>query len=80
MKILEIIESKYWKNKITGQTASIYGAVPYTNEQEKDQWEKIVRGYTWRLDNGTVGLGRVPAKTYAEALEVMNRFNNREQK
>jgi hypothetical protein len=77
MKIIEIIESKHWLNTKTGQTASIYGAVPYANDISKQDWQIVVRGYTWRLSNGSVGLGRIPAKTYAEALQVMNNFNNR---
>ena len=77
MRILEIIESKHWVNAVTGQTASIYGSVPYFGEVDKSQWSVVVRGYTWRLDNGTVGLGRQPAKTMSEALEIMQRFNSR---
>lgn len=76
MKVLEVIESKAWINKITGQRASIYGAVPYTNEVDKQNWSLVVVGYTWRLDNGTVGLGRIPAKTREEAEEVMRQVNH----
>lgn len=78
MRVLEVIESKCWKHKVTGQTVSIYGAVPYVNETEKQNWEIVSRGFTWRLDNGTIGLGRMPTKTRDEALEVMNKINNRE--
>lgn len=77
MKIIQIVESKHWVNSKTNQTASIYGAVPYTNDLDKQDWSIQTRGYTWRLDNGTVGLGRTPVKTYGEALEVMQQFNNR---
>jgi hypothetical protein len=77
MKIIEVIESKCWQNKITGATASIYGSVPYFSDKDKQDWEVITRGYTWRLDNGTVGLGRMPANTMSEAIEIMNNFNNR---
>ena len=78
MKVIEIIESKHWVNTKTGATASIYGAVPYTSETDKPNWEIKVRGYTWRLDNGTIGLCRQPAKTYEEALAVMNQINGGE--
>jgi hypothetical protein len=77
MRIVEVIESKHWKNKITGQTASIYGSVPYTSEVDKQNWSIELRGYTWRLDNGTIGLGRMPVKTKEEALNIMNSFNER---
>lgn len=77
MRIIEVIESRRWKNIKTGSTASIYGSVPYANEEEKQHWTIESCGYTWRLDNGTTGLGRMPAKTRDEALEVMNAFNKR---
>lgn len=77
MKIIEVIESRRWINRLTGRTASIYGAVPYTNDADKPNWSIETVGWTWRLENGTVGLGRIPCKTRDEALEVMNRFNGR---
>lgn len=76
MKIIEVIPSIRWYNKRTKQTASIYGAVPWTRPADADQWEKQTTGWTWRLDNGTVGLGRAPAKTEQEALEIMKHFNH----
>ena len=75
MRIIKIIESKKWKNKLTGQYVSIYGSIPWVNDEEKSQWEIISVGFTWQLDNGTTGLGRIPAKTMSEAIEVMNNFN-----
>jgi hypothetical protein len=77
MKILKIIESKHWVNKINGATASIYGSVPYTNDLDKENWHIITKGFTWLLDNGTVGLGRQAAKTLTEAQDVMKQFNER---
>lgn len=77
MRIIEVIESKRWKNTVTGATASIYGAVPYTSEADKGRWVVETVGYTWRREDGTVGLGRVPAKTLEEALAVMERVNSR---
>ena len=74
MKVIEVIESKRWKNTKTGQTASIYGAVPYQGDQ--GPWIIETVGWTWRLDNGTVGLGRMPAKTRAEAEEIMRKVNS----
>lgn len=77
MKVISIVESKRWKNLSNGHTASVYGAVPYRNEAEKRHWIVEVVGYTWQLDNGTIGLGRAPVKTMAEALEVMSIVNSR---
>lgn len=75
MRIIEVIESKAWKNKRTGATVSIYGAVPYFSEAEKADWEVVTRGFTWRSSDGTIGLGRAPAATRDEAEAVMNRIN-----
>lgn len=77
MKIINVIESKVLVNKHTGLKVSPYGAVPWTNDAQKNDWELITQGYTWELDNGRIGLGIVPAKTYEEAIVVMDRFNNR---
>lgn len=77
MKILEVIESKHWVNDKTGRTASIYGAVPWINQTDKSNWSIVTRGFTWKLDNGTIGLGRMPVKTRLEAEQIMNDFNNR---
>lgn len=77
MKVIEIVESKHWKNLVTGQTASPYGACPWVSDSDKRNWKLVVRGYTWKNSNGTVGLGRQPAKTYEEAVEVMNNVNRK---
>lgn len=77
MKVIEIIESWHWVNIKDGRTASIYGSVPYANDRDAINWRKELRGFTWRLDNGTVGLGRPPAKTRDEAKEVMKKINGR---
>jgi len=68
--IFEVIPSKHWINSETGQTASIYGAVPYLSENEKQKWSVALRGYTVRnLKTGAVGIGRTPWKTEEEALD-----------
>lgn len=66
----EIIPSKRWVNHETGQTASIYGSVPYVTIRDKFNWSIEVRGYTVRnTKTGVVGIGRAPWKTEAEAEE-----------
>lgn len=75
MKIIDVIESKRWINKVTGQTASIYGAVPYTSSSDKPNWTIEAVGFTWQMDNGTIGLGRQPAKTRLEAVNFMDEYN-----
>lgn len=75
--ITDVIPSRVWVNKRNGRTASIYGSVPWLSQAEKEEWEMKTRGWTWKLNDGTVGLGRVPAKTREEAVELMERFNSR---
>ena len=77
MKVIGIIPSRRWKNARTGVTASIYGSLPYVNEAQKAEWSIVQVGFTWQMDNGTVGLGRVPAKTMEEAVQVMDQVNAR---
>ena len=42
----EVKKRLRWVNKETGQTASFHGAVPYTNEKEKDKWSVDASQYT----------------------------------
>jgi hypothetical protein len=72
MRIVKVIPSRVWRDVTTGKTASIYGCKP-----EGGDWFIETVGWTWLNDNGTVGLGRVPAKTESEAIEIMDRINNR---
>lgn len=76
MRILEVIPSTRYRNTVTGRSASIYGACPWSSKDEAD-WMVETSGFTWRCANGTIGLGRVPAATREEAVEVMNRVNAR---
>ena len=72
-QLFEIIPSKRWVNNETGQTASIYGSVPYVTIRDKFNWSIEVRGYTVQnLKTGTVGIGHMPWKTEAEAEEWLN--------
>lgn len=69
----EIIESKHWVNHETKQTASLYGSVPYVSDRDKFNWSIEVLGYTVRnIKNGTVGIGKIPWKTEAEAEAWLN--------
>lgn len=78
MKILRVIESKHWRHT-SGRTASIYGSLPWTGRpgDRQEDWTMVTAGYTWENSNGTIGLGRVPAKTFEEAEQVMIAFNAR---
>ena len=73
MSRFQVETAKKWVNT-NGQTASIYGAVPYTSEEDKKNWKIIDVGYTIR-DNktNTVGIGKQPFQSiYDVALIVTN--------
>jgi hypothetical protein len=68
----EIIESKRWKHS-SGLTASIYGAVPWTSEADKNNWTIETIGFTLRnIKTGTVGIGRKPFETYQDAVNFLS--------
>lgn len=46
MNQYQLIERKVWRNKRTNQQASIYGSVPYYTDQQREEWEIIIDGYT----------------------------------
>jgi hypothetical protein len=69
MNRYEVIPSRRWQSA-AGRTASIYGAVPYRSDAEKarDGWQVVTVGWTIRdNDRGTVGIGRAPFATRADA-------------
>ena len=75
MSRYEVIESKAWRCD-DGRTASIYGAQPWTSVLEAERWKIEPRGFTVR-DNvsGTVGIGRAPWPTRAEAQAWVDSAN-----
>jgi hypothetical protein len=69
MNKYEIIKSKQWVNINTKEKASLFGAVPYINDSEKQNW--VIKEFGWTIRNNklnTVGIGRKPFVTYFEAL------------
>ncbi len=75
MRIIEVVEARRWRNVETGVTASIYGACPWWSAAKRQQWIMETIGWTWRLDNGTVGRGRPPVATRQEAIAIMKQLN-----
>ena len=68
MQRYEVIESRHWKNIVTDASASIYGAVPWTTATDEGNWQVVTSGFTIQnTRTGTVGIGKVPWKTRAEA-------------
>jgi len=76
MQIIEVIPAIRWRNTRTDATASLYGAVPWLSDTERDAWKTETFGFTWRRSDGCVGLGRAPARTQEEAEAIMARVNN----
>ena len=74
--ITEVIESKRWKNKTTGHMVSIFGSVPWVNDADRDNWVMVSVGWTWRHRDGSIGLGKTPAKTRDDAIKEMDRINH----
>lgn len=77
MRPTHVVESKVWRNKVTGQTASIYGSCPWRSPGEEEQWEIVVRGYTLAMSNGTIGYGQPPMKTREEAENKLKEWLER---
>lgn len=69
-----VIESKCWRH-ISGRTASLYGAAPWTSAADKANWSIESRGWTVQNPDGTIGCGKPPCKTQAEAQELADRLN-----
>lgn len=66
----EVIPSQHWHNVLTGQNASLYGAVPWTNDNEKLAWTIKERGWTVRNPyTNQIGIGRKPFATFADAVQ-----------
>jgi hypothetical protein len=69
----EVIESRAWRH-VSGATASIYGAAPWTTAADKDNWTIEARGWTVRNPHtGQVGACRQPFATRDEAQAYADR-------
>jgi hypothetical protein len=81
MKITAVIPRKHWLNIKTGQTASMFGAVPYTSEKDKLDWKLVTNGFTFQRSDGCVGIPSHAAteagKTHESAIKFMNHFNSK---
>ncbi len=79
---VSIIPHRHWHHTPTGRKASIFGAAPWTSEADKPNWQVVEKGYTWECvhhdGSVTVGLSRVPAKTWDEAEAVRKRVMGEE--
>lgn len=78
---VEPVEHFVWFNASAGRTASIFGACPWFDGSGEENWEKVARGYTLRVEHKdgsvTYGLGRVPFDTFEAAAEFAAKINSR---
>lgn len=77
---LEIIPRRFWKNIQTGQVASFYGAVPYVNDDDKNNWQLIEDGFSIHDKTLNIIFGNTykPYKwTFEEAQTAVNRLSMR---
>jgi len=74
MRTYEVIESKVWVRD-DGMKASIYGAVPWTSEEEESRWKMITNGWVIVNPDGTIGQGHPPCKTRKEAQDKADKWN-----
>lgn len=67
----EVIPYVCYRNALTGQRASIYGAVPWQNENERQAWSTSEESWTIRNPlTGETGMGKPPFKTYDAACRA----------
>lgn len=77
-----VIEARVWRAS-NGRTASIYGALPWWSDAERDRdgWNMVHVGWTLSdRDTNAIGCGRVPWKTREEAQSVADEWNAADEK
>jgi len=68
MRPIKVVESRHWRHTLTGRTASIHGACPYTASSDKPNWAIVSNGYAILYSNGTIhGMAGKPFATRALA-------------
>lgn len=73
---VSVIPNTFYRHKSSGRKASFYGAGPWASAAEKDQWEIVTDGFTWKDDwSGTIGLSRPPAATKEDAESIAHAIN-----
>lgn len=74
--VVDIIPARVWVHA-DGRKASTYGAAPWLTDADRQNWRMETRGYTFMMNDGTVGMGQKPAPTYEDAVRRANTFNRR---
>ena len=59
MQTIKVVPYKYLRNTVTGQTVSLGGSAPYTNDADAKNWVVVESGWTAEYnDNGRITRGR----------------------
>jgi hypothetical protein len=69
----EIAPIRYWKNLKTGQTASLFGSLPYISDFEGADWSVVENGYGWWDKNSNTFHG-THGQTRAQVVERIKKF------
>lgn len=69
----KVITASKLVHKATGKAISPFSALPYGDPAD---WERVTTGYTIQWDDGTVGCGRPPFATAAEAQAIIDKNPN----
>lgn len=79
MKVINVIPSRRWRHNTNGRAVSIHSSCPWSGAKgdTRADWSIETAGWTWEMDNGTVGIGCAPAKTREEAEEIARKINAR---
>jgi hypothetical protein len=65
---------RFWLHT-SGRRASLFGALPWTSEADKQNWTLTEKGFTIKNPDGTRGCGRPPCDTFEEAQALAEKLN-----
>lgn len=68
-----IIPYRFYRH-VSGRSASLYGAVPWRTASEEREWSVVTSGYTISWADGTIGTGKPPFATVADAETYLARL------
>ena len=83
MARFEVIERKEWQHNRSGEKASIYGACPWFNDNDKAFWTIVSNGFTL-LDTamnqvwGPTNFREINHMNHGEVQALADRLNNGE--
>ena len=78
MKITRIVVAYRWCHKKTGETLPIHEHLCFSvTPEDRKNWKVEAYGFTWEMDNGSIGFGKPPVRTFAEAIRIMDDYNSR---